>query len=607
MNSSKLNYPGSQSATGNHKPPLYNKHDLYKKLVNSNVSIIASFRDVLMNFLRGKKGVKVVIDFREITTSVWELLLYDIDNTGTTKEIVHNQLLYAVDDDKRNKAEGGKVGVFGLGYKQFFTKVVPVIEEIDNNGGISVLTHRVGENNDKCYSLEGVNPGNEDISNVKCADLNSVGESNLEFEDDLVPTENFLAIKIPGINYDGVFDFSSKQNTALEVMANMVATYFVKALDDKVLSFYFRKTPLKGDKEKIDVTEGAKLIDKYGNFKSYCELPKEEFVLSKEHKYVGRYLESTSLTPTIKDDARNNNYRIFGHIPEIGLQHNDEWEGFVMDATDGVGVILGSFNRERADGIPYSIMFLESPIANLGADTSKSTVILPSTRVYNTKRAKTEGVCEPITGLDGKQYRPNTKPSVVCSAFKKFAQECNPKLKVKETNRRDVGRRILMGDIPCHDEQLKTPALSGGMIREYLEIHGMDKDSDLSKIAFPKELELLNGRVKLDLGIQNGVLQVAVEWKIQEKDVDFQQCYTEIEGWKHKYGTYPTRFVIACDSIAEDFPMEPDDNFGEHIKSVVEDLKSIYSKENIEFRLCDTRYFTLNKPYKYFKSRKKTS
>ena len=188
MNSSKLNYSGSQSATGNHKPPLYNKHDLYKKLVNSNVSIIASFRDVLMNFLRGKKQVKVVIDFREITTSVWELLLYDIDNTGTTKEIVHNQLLYAVDDDKRNKAEGGKVGVFGLGYKQFFTKVVPVIEEIDNNGGISVLTHRVGENNDKCYYLEGVNPGNQDISNVKCADLNSVCEYNLEFEDDLVPT-----------------------------------------------------------------------------------------------------------------------------------------------------------------------------------------------------------------------------------------------------------------------------------------------------------------------------------------------------------------------------------------------------------------------------------
>ena len=96
--------------------------------------------------------------------------------------------------------------------------------------------------------------------------------------------------------------------------------------------------------------------------------------------------------------------------------------------------------------------------------------------------------------LDGKQYRPNTKPSVVCSAFKKFAKECNPKLKVKETNRRDVGRRILMGDVPCHDEQLKTPALSGGMIREYLEIHGMDKDSDLSKIAFPKELELLKSK-----------------------------------------------------------------------------------------------------------------
>mgnify|MGYP007000113822 CR=1 len=41
MNSSKLNYPGSKSPSGNHKPALYNQHDLYKKLANSNVSIIA--------------------------------------------------------------------------------------------------------------------------------------------------------------------------------------------------------------------------------------------------------------------------------------------------------------------------------------------------------------------------------------------------------------------------------------------------------------------------------------------------------------------------------------------------------------------------------------
>ena len=35
-----------------------------------------------------------------------------------------------------------------------------------------------------------------------------------------------------------------------------------------------------------------KFVDEYGNFKSYGELPVEEFVTSKEHKYVGRFIQS---------------------------------------------------------------------------------------------------------------------------------------------------------------------------------------------------------------------------------------------------------------------------------------------------------------------------
>ena len=48
--------------------------------------------------------------------------------------------------------------------------------------------------------------------------------------------------------------------------------------------------------------------------------------------------------------------------------------------------------------------------------------------------------------------------------------------------------------------------------------------------------------------------------------------------------------------------MDYSSNFGEEIKSIVEDLKDSYP--DITFQLVDTRYFELNKKYNYFKSYK---
>ena len=581
----------------NHNIP-YNKHDLFEKLKNTPVKIEESLRDVLMNPIRGKKLVKVVLNFTE--TDCWKLTIYDIDNTGSTPNIVTGQLLYVVGDENRDKNESGKLGVHGVGLDQFIAKITSE-DSITNNGGINVLTHRVGENDDKHFQMTGANPwlyGNDSaIAGIEMKNLDSVDESEIDFVDGLIPTENYLAIEIPGVNFD-TFDFASDSKTSLEVMADMVATYFVKALDDKVLSFHFRKTDKEGNTESIDVTEGAKFIDEFGNFVSYDELPKHEFVTAKEHKYVGRFNQSTKLTPVIKQEAEQKGYRIFGHIPELGIKHEDNWSGHVIDATDGSGVVLGRFEEGRAAGVPFSVMFVEIPVDNVGTDTNKSSVLLPSSRKYR----KHEWDGTPIKGLDGKLYKPILQTGQINTHFKEFAKECNPKQQFKETSRRDLGRRILMGELPYQDERCTIPAINPAVVEKFLEVHNMDWDSDITKISFPKEVELYGGRVVLDQGVRNGTSQMAIEWKKKEKDVKFNQCVAEIEGWRLRYGEYPTHFMLAADSAAKDFPRDFKSNFGEDIKSIVEDLKDSYP--NIEFRLLDTRYFELNKKYEYFKSYK---
>ena len=138
------------------------------------------------------------------------LLLYDIDNTGSTPHIVENQLLYVVSDKNKIKEEAGKVGVHGMGLKQLLVKITSA-ESVEVGGGISALTQRNGENGDKHFEITGVNPyntGNSDsIKNVQTRNLDSISDSSFTFPSDLMPTTNYLAINIPGVNFDA-FDFS---------------------------------------------------------------------------------------------------------------------------------------------------------------------------------------------------------------------------------------------------------------------------------------------------------------------------------------------------------------------------------------------------------------
>ena len=142
---SKAQYNGAVSPSGINLPntksqdTLYNKHDLFEKLAYSPVSIISSIVDVMMNYLRGKNHAKVVWHFYELSNGYWRLLAHDIDNEGTTPEIVCGQLLYVVKDENRNHEEGGKTGIFGVGWKQLITKITDEQVVVDN-GGIRIMS-----------------------------------------------------------------------------------------------------------------------------------------------------------------------------------------------------------------------------------------------------------------------------------------------------------------------------------------------------------------------------------------------------------------------------------------------------------------------------------
>jgi len=575
---------------------LYNQHDLFEKLQVTPVTIESSIKDVFMNYLRGKKYVKVVVDFREITPNNYSLRLYDINNTGTTPYIVNNQLLYVVGSVKRILHEVGKLGVHGVGLKQLIAKITTQ-DSIEKNGGITVLTHRVDEIDNKHYELSGVNIWDTNTKPNKSERyLDSVEDSKFPFVSGLEPTENYLAIDIPGINI-GIFEeLEDKNSTFLEVFADMVATYFVKALDEKIVSFHFRKHDLDGNVEEIDVTEGAKFIDQYGNFIPYSQIPKVEFPTSKDHKYTGRYLQSTKLTPDLKNEAKRKEIRIFGDIPQLGLNHADDWRGYVIDTTETAGVVLGEFGEGRAAGHPFVVMFLETSVENVGTDSNKNSVTLPGTRRWRLS----EGDGVKIKGQDGKYYRPVTRRGDINNYFKLFAKQCNPNQQFKETSRRDLGRRLLMGDIPYIDDRFITPAISIATIKEFLSLYNISMVESIEEFQFPKEVKLIQGRKALDLAVIKEDWKIANEWKKLEKDIDLDQILAELLGWFVLNGEYPDEFMITCDSQAESIPLDSHSNFSQDTKDLVEDLKTTFPQ--IKWTLVDTRYFELNKKYSYFKS-----
>jgi len=583
---------------------LYNQHDLFEKLKNTPVSIESSLKDVLMNYLRGRNFVKVVVEFKEITQGVWNLLLYDIDNTGSTPHIVENQLLYVVSDKNKIKEEAGKLGVHGMGLKQLLVKITSA-ESVEVGGGISALTQRNGENGDKHFEITGVNPyntGNSDsIKNVQTRNLDSISDSSFTFPSDLMPTTNYLAINIPGVNFDA-FDFASNDKTSLQIMADMVATYFVLALDNKVISFHFRKTDLQGNNESIDVETGAKFVDEYGNFISYYQIPKtKQFETGQAHKYPAKFLQSTKLTPELREEAKQKNIRIFGDIPELNKKHEDNWRGYVIDASEGVGVILGEYEEGRAAGHSFSIMFAEIPVENTITDTNKNSVKIAGTRIYR----QSEGVGESVLGMDGIRYRPITRTGIVNSLFKEYAKMCNPNQQFKETSRRDLGLKLLKGFLPYIDETYKQSSISVATLKEYLSIYHISMESDLSKIAFPKEISFFNNRVILDQGVISETYCIANEWKKKETDIEAKQIISEITGWFLTYGSYPNEFIISCDSVAESIPMDYFSNFSDTTTDLIEDLKNQFT--GIKFTLVDTRYFELNRKHGNFKSYRKDS
>lgn len=579
---------------------LYNQHDLFEKLKHTPVKIESSLKDVLMNYLRGKKLVKVVVEFKEISKNIWNLLIYDINNTGTTPYIVANQLLYVVGDDERVFDEAGKLGVHGMGLKQLIAKITTK-DSISDNGGISVLTQRNGENDDKHFQITGVNPWitktADSVKNIVQLNLNSVSESSIPFVEGLIPTENYLALSIPGVNMDA-FDFESKDKTSLEVMADMVATYFVVALDEKVVSFHFRKEDIEGNVEEITVDEGAKFIDEYGNFISYNMIPKKSFVTSKAHKYMGRFLQSTSLTNELREEAKQKGIRIFGEIPELNKKHEDNWRGYVIDTTDSAGVVLGEFEEGRAAGHPFAVMFVEIPVNNVGTDSSKNSVTLAGSRKYKVS----EGLGDYVIGLDGSKYRPITRTGDINKLFKDYARLNNPNAQFKETSRRDLGRKILKGYWPFVDDKFKQPAIAMGTIKEYISLYGLDVNTDISSFDFPKEVKFVQGRVILDQAVRSDDYTIANEWKKKETDIDKNQILAELLGWYKHYGSWPNEFMISCDSVSENIPYDSYSNFSEETTNLIDDLNETF--ENIKFTLVDTRYFGLNKKYSNFKSYK---
>ena len=61
-------------------------------------------------------------------------------------------------------------------------------------------------------------------------------------------------------------------------------------------------------------------------------------------------------------------------------------------------------------------------------------------------------------------------------------------------------------------------------------------------------------------------------------------------------------FILSADSEAKKHPMDSHNNFSDDTKDLLNDLKLNYPE--IVFKLVDTRYYKLNKEYKYFESYK---
>ena len=95
------------------------------------------------------------------------------------------------------------------------------------------------------------------------------------------------------------------------------------------------------------------------------------------------------------------------------------------------------------------------------------------------------------------------------------------------------------------------------------------------------------------------IKRIANEWKQNEHQVNHHQIISEIGCFYRKHGVYPDEFIISCNSMAEADPRDVNGNFGQTKKSKIVDHVTKLSAEypEIEFKLMDTRYLELDKPY----------
>ena len=629
MNSFKLNHSGSQpvhhqinlpnTTQGKLIVTPYNQHDAFEGYRNDIVTPWQSWIDVLMNFLRGIIGVKVHVLLEETIPGYYRIQIYDINNTGTTPEVLVNQVLYVVNSKNRVDNEGGVLSVHGQGWDRFFGKMIGP-KAYSNGQGITAITQREGSNNNQIFAVNGFNPYDYGTDNAIKKhfqeNYNHMDEIGLDFEDGYKPYKNFLYLNIPNVVEKDILGIERKR-PMVEILADLISTYFFKALDDKNISFHLRQHDLGTEPISIDVTEGAKFFDEYGNILSYHQLEQEKISLCEEHEYEGRFLQSCKLTSKIEKRFKDKEYRLFGHIPDVGLDLHDGWLAWVLDGRPKAGVVLASYGTGDASGAAFCRVFIETEIKDVITSTEKGKVLLPS----SDKMSKAEAASLPddrkILGKDGNHYHPRQKqPTKKIIAY---CKEMNPKLTINEITRRNTVWAMLQRFFP-YKENGKETAINRLVISQILKLYKMDNMDDIKEFILEREWKVYDGLAALDLGLiikykEDGKedLHIANEWKQKESQIKVSQLITEITGWLKREGKLPDIFIISADAEGKEDSMTIDGGFlpiskKKNVVTLRERVAKLKSQfPTIEFVLMDTNFLGLNKNYSNFSNNKKES
>lgn len=566
---------------------VYGRDHYFPSLRDNKVLSWESIIDVLMNYLRGKKNIKVAIRFTLLPTNNYYIEFWDVSNTGTTREILGSQIMYKVHKRDRIQEEAGKLGIHNMGIRQLLSN--HLVEDNFDVDGVTFITQQNGEEDDKIFISKKFNPYNNqpDLIRKHGKYVNDFSELGIDFPKDIHPTQNFLYFGYGEVMPEDIIGVDSDRDF-LEPIADMVSTFFMSAIDEKNISFHLIEQNDRGEVfNRIDITEGACLYDEYGNIKKYSELKIKPFVLSEPHQYISRYLQSCKLTDDIKKTFKLNKKRIFGYIPELGLKLDDGWKLITVDNSPTVGVVIGRHYNQAADGIPYTWTFIETSVKHVNTTTEKGKVKFPSTEKGND--------IECANGKHWKQLKQKVSPVNHIKAI-------FPNLNVKETKRRDIAWNLIQGKIPHDDNNQKQIIIP--VIKEILEVYGLDIQNLSAVKWFDREIEFYGGKVILDLGLiiidkDGNEYHIANEWKTHEDKINFHQCISEIHGWELEFGKLPNEFIVSCHSKDEKEPTDSENNFKSTTIDILNKLKNAYP--TIKFKLMDTRYFDLAKEYNTYK------